>query len=97
MLVAFASVVEANDGVLDIALSETYSYVKKISIYKETKLYYDLCDAHVDTSVCIIGLDNVTDGRATDITARPFVTVLVDGQEQTLYADAFTSNYTVNV
>lgn len=97
MLVAFASVVEANDGVLDIALSETYSYVKKISIYKETKLYYDLCDAHVDTSVCIIGLDNVTDGRTTDITARPFVTVLVDGQEQTLYADAFTSNYTANV
>jgi hypothetical protein len=97
MLVAFDSVVKANNGVLDIALSEKYGYVKKVRIYEATKTYYDVCDKFVDTSVCITNLDNLAGGKDIAVTARAYVTVLVGGKQQTLYADAFTSSYNANV
>jgi len=97
MLIAFASVVEGNNGVLDIALSEKYSYVQKFSIYNTAKVYYDFCNTYVDMSVCVIKLDAITNGKNIDLTARAWVTVLVNGEETTLYANAFTSNYNENV
>lgn len=93
MLIGLASTIGDND--LTVALTETNRYVKKLSV-KQTGIYYDVWDTGVDMSVCIAGVDKVDGGADLEITARAYVTVMIDGVETTLYAAPFTSTYNSN-
>ncbi len=93
MLIGLTSVI--GDNTLDIALAETNSLVKKMSI-KNAGIYYDLWDTGLDMSVCITGVDKVTGGADMPITARAYVTVMMGEQAVALYAAPFTSTFNQN-
>ena len=81
---------------LSLELSEANVYIKKLSVM-EKGVYYDMCDAYVDMSVCITGVDRVEGGTDMNVVARPYAIAKDEqGDDVILYASTFTSNYAQN-
>lgn len=94
MLVAVKSVLGTD--VLSLNTTETNPYIRQLSI-KNNNVYYDVCDAYIDMSVCITNVDKVNGGTEMDVVARPYAVVKdANGEEVALYAQSFTSNYAEN-
>ncbi len=87
MLLGLDAVV--GDEELTLALTETNKYVRKLSV-KESAVYYDYCDDHIDMSVCITGVDKVPGGADMEVVSRTYI-VLENGD--TLYGDTWSSSY----
>jgi len=93
MLIGLEAVIGDNE--LTTALADSNAYIHRFSV-KQAEIYYDMWDAGLDMSICITGVDKVAGGADLPITARAYVVADIGGVATTLYADAFTTTYTLN-